>query len=94
MEIKFDDTIKALGILWNPVPDLFHFKVNFQQTQEKQTKRKILSDASKLFDPLGWLAPTIIIAKTFLQELWLSGLDWDQILPENLSERWLNYRNN
>ena len=33
-----------------------------------------------LFDPMGFLAPYVIRAKILLQEMWTSGLDWDDPL--------------
>lgn len=58
---------------------------------QRSTKRTVPSDVAKLFDPLGWAAPVFLVAKIFLQDLWLAGLDWDQPLPDRLRGRWLNY---
>ncbi|XP_076396689.1 uncharacterized protein LOC143265914 [Megachile rotundata] len=34
-----------------------------------------------LFDPLGLLAPVVILAKIFMESLWLLSLNWDDPLP-------------
>ncbi|XP_073967400.1 uncharacterized protein [Choristoneura fumiferana] len=56
------------------------------------TKRNVLSDIASLFDPLGWLAPSIVIAKTFMQKLWTLGVSWDEELPEVLIKDWQTFR--
>ena len=38
-------------------------------------KRIVLSESSKMFDPLGWLAPILIQFQMFLQDLWIEGLN-------------------
>ncbi|XP_070068060.1 uncharacterized protein [Drosophila takahashii] len=43
---------------------------------------------AKLFDPAGWLAPFIVRAKIFMQEIWLQELGWDDNLPDEMSHRW------
>lgn len=93
LQIKLDDSIKTLGISWNPKTDMFEFKVDLPKNQRICTKRTLLSEISKLFDPLGWLAPTIIYGKLLLQELWIAGLSWDQELPSELQTKWIEYRN-
>lgn len=93
-ELDQPNTVKALGLEWNTVDDCFSFKINFDNTKIVVTKRSLLSDAAKLYDPLGWLAPTTVIAKIEFQNLWLLGMDWNDCLPENLQEKWLKYRNN
>ena len=45
------------------------------------TKHNILSILSRLFEPLGLLAPIVINAKFFLQNLWEIELDWDESIP-------------
>ena len=64
--------IKTLGVRWNPNPDTFTFKVNLDDIRT-HTKRALLADISKLFDPNGWLGPIIIKYKCLLQK---SG-NWD-----------------
>jgi len=73
---KLEDgpTMRALGLSWNPVQDTFVF--TFQQnsgTNSAVPKRSVLS-AIAMFDPLGWLAPGVILAKIPLQEMWTSNL--------------------
>ena len=61
------DSTYILGIAWDPVSDLFHFKFNLQSFEPSRlTKRAALSMIAKLFDPIGWLAPIIINAKIFI----------------------------
>ncbi|XP_075163108.1 uncharacterized protein LOC142235734 [Haematobia irritans] len=49
-------------------------------------------NSARLFDPLGWLAPTTIIAKVMFQNLWREGLNWTDPLPMNLHNDWSKYR--
>ena len=44
-----------------------------------------------LFDPLGLLGPGIMIAKLLMQDLWRSGVQWDDELPNELVSRWKMY---
>ncbi|XP_018404637.1 PREDICTED: uncharacterized protein LOC108781220 [Cyphomyrmex costatus] len=55
------------------------------------TKRKALSTIAKLFDPLGFLSPIIIIAKIFIQELWALKIGWDDSLPSHFESRWRSF---
>lgn len=52
----------------------------------------MLSEVSGLFDPLGLVSPSIVMAKIQLQELWKYNLEWDEQLPENLARKWLELR--
>ncbi|CAG7687346.1 unnamed protein product [Allacma fusca] len=47
-----DDAVKTLGLYWHPAIDCFQFTVSPFDFQQKLTKREILSDTAKLFDPL------------------------------------------
>ena len=90
----FDESyqIKALGVKWRPNTDQFCFQVTLEPITTF-TKRSLLSDISKLFDPLGWLAPVIIIYKVLMQETWTAGTKWDQELPSHVIDRWFQLRN-
>ena len=80
LHISEDDTIKTLGLFWHPTLDVYGFVVNLTVVGSVQTKRSLLSDILKTFDPLGWLSPCIILTKIMLQELWTVGLSWDDHL--------------
>lgn len=49
------------------------------------TKWKILSEIAKLFDPVRWVSP--ISAKLLMQEMWMSGHDWDKTVPVTIEEK-------
>lgn len=86
-EFRVDDTLKVLGVSWFPAEDCFRYAI--QNTPLIQiTKRTVLSHISKLFDPLGWIAPIIIVAKIYMQQLWLVKIDWDTVLPQELAQQW------
>ena len=53
--LETDESLKILGIVWNPVHDSFQFQVDLPD-KLPTTKRTILSTIAKLFDPLGWVS--------------------------------------
>ncbi|XP_062557682.1 uncharacterized protein LOC134222533 [Armigeres subalbatus] len=91
-ETGVNNTIKALGLIWNLTDDYFGFHVNQSEYRMSITKRAVLSDIGRLFDPLGFLGPTITVAKLLMQDLWRLGLDWDEILPEELLQNWRRFQ--
>lgn len=82
--------ISILGLQWISSSDCFTYKINITQPQV-YTKRIVLSDITKIFDPCGFLSPVIIWARIFIQILWTRGLDWDSPLPSDLSHQWNLY---
>ena len=87
-------TIKTLGIVWSPIKDKFTFTVTHLKLDltERLSKRRILSDIAKVFDPLGWLSPVTLQLKQLMQEVWKCGTDWDAILPSDISEFYCKWR--
>ena len=77
---------RVLGILWNIRDDCFQFKVSLNSKPE--TKRGILSMASSIFDPLGWIAPFSLRAKLVLQAICRDELDWDEEVLPDVLKRW------
>lgn len=93
LDFKFDATINTLGMRWNPVGDHFNFNVTADfSTNIKATKRNILSDIARLFDPMGFVEPCTVAAKSFIKKLWLAGLGWDDEIPPELAEEWHRFR--
>ncbi|GFX26563.1 integrase catalytic domain-containing protein [Trichonephila clavipes] len=85
--IKDDQPVKILGIAWLPDVDKLTVTITVSET-DVWTKRKVLSKVAKIFDPLGWLAPSVVISKIFLQELWSHHLSWDEELPDSQARQW------
>lgn len=93
VDMNLDGTIKALGIVWNLKTDTFQYNLTLPASESTNvTKRSILSDVQKLFDPLGWIAPSTVMAKILLQKLWLEKVNWDQNVSETLREEWNQIR--
>ncbi|KAL0860883.1 hypothetical protein ABMA27_009420 [Loxostege sticticalis] len=93
-DIIMENSVKALGVKWNPKGDSFELNINFSQDcHKKVTKRIVLSDIAKIYDPLGWLSPVVIVAKIFLQKLWLLGIGWDDELPVHFQTEWASFKN-
>ena len=86
-----DYLIKTLGMRWNPNPDQFGFTVKLDKGAPF-TKRQILSEVSRLFDPFGWLSPTTIHHKSFVQLLWMDKLSWDQLFSDPILQQYLRLR--
>ena len=52
------------------------------------TKRGILSQVSKVFDPLGLILPVTIKGKLIVRDLWLQKLGWDDPVPGTTLVQW------
>ncbi|XP_029179167.1 uncharacterized protein LOC114946687 [Nylanderia fulva] len=83
-------SLKVLGVAWRPTDDVFFFRTT-EFTESRTTKRTVLSFIARLFDPLGWASPVVIVAKILMQDLWLQKIDWDEIIPASLLQRWQDY---
>lgn len=94
LNINLDNMVKTLGIDWQPTTDEFRIKVQQSSSELVYTKRTLLAEAARLFDPLGWVAPSVIIAKIIFQKLWLLGLSWDDPLPVAVNDEWKEFRKN
>lgn len=90
--LKFHESssTKTLGIRWNAITDSFSYSFEPIQTSQQATKRQILSAIAKLFDPAGWLGPVIIRAKIIMQQLWLEGIGWDEMVGKESLQNWNN----
>ena len=85
--------MKTLGVLWRADRDTFSFQIQPPSPSELPTKRNVLRAIAKLFDLLQFLAPFTIRAKILLQKIWIAGLEWDELLPDNLLAEWSSWTN-
>lgn len=79
---------RILGIVWRPNSDTFHFTFKTEESSNRVTKRAILSEVSRLFDPLGLLGPSLVLAKLIIQDLWQANISWDEAVPLDLNTKW------
>ena len=86
------NTISALGLLWSPAHNCFTFKVTLGPLPRNFTKRLVLSEVARLFDPPGWLSPVIIMGKLLIQQLWLNKKGWDEELDTEAAATWRRLR--
>ncbi|XP_018405227.1 PREDICTED: uncharacterized protein LOC108781676 [Cyphomyrmex costatus] len=91
IDIHGDIESCILGTKWDRHEDAFFFCCK-EASANKITKRHIVSDTAKLYDPLGLLGPVIVIAKLIVQELWQSEVQWDESVPLNIHTRWVEFR--
>ncbi|XP_063830205.1 uncharacterized protein LOC135079477 [Ostrinia nubilalis] len=91
--LKSETIIKTLGIRWNKNTDKFQYDINLRPPTNHVTKRFILGEISRLFDPMGWLAPVVVVAKIIIQKLWLARVTWDEDVPKDIETEWFNFCN-
>ena len=87
-EIESDEAASdnILGLKWDTQEDVIKIKdVHWDQVD---SKRSLLSNVSKIFDPLGMITPLTIPLKILIQQTWTRKLDWDDLLPRELQESW------
>lgn len=89
--INDDPVSKTLGVAWNSLTDSFIFTVNPIDPLSKITKRTILSNIARIFDPIGLLGPIVLAAKIIIQECWKAKIHWDETVPPQLHLQWLNF---
>ncbi|XP_077275585.1 uncharacterized protein LOC143904642 [Temnothorax americanus] len=77
-----DQALKVLGLRWHSQSDSFGFQLN--PLTRGCTKRTILSEVARIFDPLGFLAPLTFTAKRLIQRLWTLKLEWDDEPPSDV----------
>ncbi|XP_036329731.1 uncharacterized protein LOC118741863 [Rhagoletis pomonella] len=92
---------KVLGLWWRTSVDVFTFSTRFTKAgkeilggQKLPTKREILRLLMSVYDPLGFLSFYTIRLKILLQNIWRSGIDWDDQIPEeyvNAWQQWLSF---
>ena len=85
------DLNSVLGMSWENKEDVFLFKILDTGKAISCTKRSILSIIASLFDPLGLISPYVMYGKILFQNIWRLGLDWDIILPSDLTWNYTDF---
>lgn len=75
---------------WNIETDSFSFSININD--QPATRGGVLSTVASLYDQLGLVAPFLLIGKRVLQEICRNGTSWDDPLPNQLRQRWEQWK--
>ena len=81
---------KALGLQWDSKNDTMSPSISIPSSY-RTTKRGLISDVSRMYDILGWIAPAVLPMKLLYQKLWQTGHEWDEeVSPEllDLHRKW------
>ena len=83
-------SVNILGLRWNPTTDniMLADKSLIVTNDVLITKREILQDLLKIFDPLGFIAPVVIQGEILIQKLWQLKVLWDEPLNDDLQTKW------
>ncbi|XP_055605041.1 uncharacterized protein LOC129753269 [Uranotaenia lowii] len=91
------NTERILGMWWNTSDDCFTFKVPRRCEYEllhgtaTPTKREVLRTLMQIYDPIGLLSNFLMYLKVLLQEIWRSGIDWDEHIEEQHLTKWRHW---
>ena len=84
-----DRITKILGLRWNTDTDKLSFaQIKLDTDIQNLTKREILRESSRIYDPLGLLSPVTVRAKILLQDLWKQKIGWDEPVSLELQNVW------
>ncbi|XP_015433580.1 PREDICTED: uncharacterized protein LOC107189534 [Dufourea novaeangliae] len=85
----------VLGMLWNKIEHTLSLNpAALEQNETKQkviTKKTILSAVHRVFDPIGFACPAMLCPKLLLQKAWVSGIDWDAEVIEEVKTEFLRW---
>nr|XP_042912231.1 uncharacterized protein LOC122272512 [Parasteatoda tepidariorum] len=87
---------KVLGIGCNSDTDIFYFDTKHLikfLSEGRHTKRFLLKAADRIFDPIGYLSPFVVIIKCLIQAVWCAGIDWDEELPQEIARDFQDWCN-
>ncbi|XP_058457587.1 uncharacterized protein LOC131434654 [Malaya genurostris] len=85
---------KVLGMWWNSHSDTFTFKLPTKPDKELlsgqrvPTKKEVVRVLMCIYDPLGFIANVLMFLKILIQDIWRSGIDWDEMITTEQFERW------
>ncbi|KXJ71123.1 hypothetical protein RP20_CCG021397 [Aedes albopictus] len=92
------DAERVLGVMWRPEIDAFVFSTEVREDLRPYisngawpTKRIALRCVMSMFDPKQFLAPLLIHGRILMQDLWRSGIGWDEKLGHLHYKQWLRW---
>ena len=86
-----EESMHVLGLKWDHNNDTLVVSRGTNSTITKSlTQRLVLSLVSKVYDPIGLVAPFTVGARLILKDVWpVNGQSWDDELPKDTVDRFL-----
>ena len=86
-----EDSSHVLGLKWDHIKDTLVVSRGTSCAITKSlTQRLVLILVSKVFDPIGLVAPFTVGARLLLKDIWrVTGQQWDDELPQDMVQRFL-----
>jgi hypothetical protein len=84
---------QVLGVMWDNVRDtlfMYYRDVTDKAQEGPTTKKQLLQATSRFSDPLGLKSPVLITGNLIFQNSWCRGVEWDNLLSDDLGTRWRN----
>ncbi|GFS30169.1 integrase catalytic domain-containing protein [Nephila pilipes] len=83
----------VLGLIWNCKEDERKINLDWIETHKLEivSKRVILSVTHRVFDPIGFLCPVLLIPKLMLQKMWKDNIPWDREVEDDLKLEFLKW---
>lgn len=82
---------KLLGLNWNVKNDQLAIKIPEFPSDKKVTRRTILAQIAKPFDPMGIISPIILKAKLIRRKVEADkSLKWDSPVDPSIEQEWRN----
>ena len=78
---------KDLGNKYYPKTDTLQIS-NVEGDQNVKIKESVLSQTTRVFNPLSLCIHVTVKTKILLRELWFRKLSWEPVIPSHLQEPW------
>ena len=87
------DYLHVLGLKWDHNNDTLVVSCGTSSTVTKSlAQHLVLNLVSKVFDPIGLVAPFTVDARLLLKDIWrVSGQHWDKKIPKDNVERFFEW---
>lgn len=91
LNLDLDHTVQLKFLGWDGI---LSYSLCFSESSTSHifTKRVLLSEMSKIFDSLAFITPVSLFLKIPVWQLCTIWLDWDENIPQAISNTWNRFK--